>query len=86
MPETDRIGTEEENFSLHCIQDSQKYVKQNPETFQETPVKCNNGLEASGGEHQFVEWPKESRESNPLFFQIRKVLPLILSSTNKMIG
>ena len=34
----------------------------------------------------FLEWRKELRESNPHIVPMRKVSPLILSPTNRMIG
>ena len=54
MPENDKTDVEEENFSLHCVQNSQKDRREKSETFQETPVECSNGWEASEGEHPFV--------------------------------
>ena len=55
MPENDKTGTEEENFSLHCEQDGQNNGKKKSETFQENPVEWSYGSEASGEEHQFIE-------------------------------
>ena len=55
MPENDKTGTEAEIFSLHCVQNGQKDERKKSETFQETPVECNNSSEASGEKHPFVE-------------------------------
>ena len=55
ISENDKTGPEEENFSLHCVQDSQK-----DHCF---TVECRNGSEASRKEHPFVEWPEESWDS-----------------------
>ena len=38
-----------------------------PEMFQETPVACSNGSEASGEKHPFFEWLEESRELDSHF-------------------
>ena len=35
MPENDKTGTKEENFSIHCVQDVQKDGRQEFEMFQE---------------------------------------------------
>ena len=40
------------------------------QTFQETPVECSNGSEASGEEPPFVKEAEELQESNPHYFQI----------------
>ena len=47
MPENDKTGIEEETISLHYIQDDQK-DKREKHDVPGTPVKCSNGLEASG--------------------------------------
>ena len=53
LPENDK--TEEENFSLHCVQGGQKDGWKTSERGQETPVESCNGSEVSGEEHAFVE-------------------------------
>ena len=47
MPETDKTGTEEENFSLLCVPDGRKYGRKKSEMFQETDVECTNASEES---------------------------------------
>ena len=58
MPENDKTGTEEENIILHCVQDSQKDESKKSQVFRKPMFECSNGLEASGEEHPFIEWPK----------------------------
>ena len=36
--------------------------------FQQTPVECSNGSEASGEEPSSIEWPEDPWKSNPQFF------------------
>ena len=55
LPENDKTDTEEENSSLHWVQDRQNDERKKSEMFQEAPVESSNGSEASGGEHPFVE-------------------------------
>ena len=57
--ENDKTCTKE-NISLYCVQDGQKDERKTSETFQETPIECSNGSEASEEEHLFVG-PEESR-------------------------
>ena len=81
MPENDKTCTAEKKFCLQGIQDSKKDGRKNYYTFQKIPVEYNNGSEASGEEHPFVELPEKSRESKPPL----KLSLLILSLTNRMI-
>ena len=76
----------EEQYNLHCVPDGQKDGRDKSEMFQEIPVKCNSGSEASRWEHPFAEWREESRESNFHFFLIRKLSAMILSSTKRRPG
>ena len=68
MPENDKTGTVEESFTLYCVNVSKRW-EERVWDFQESFVECSNISEASGEEHPFVEWFKESRESNPHFFR-----------------
>ena len=69
MKENDKADTEEKKFSLRCVQDVQKDKTKNSETFQETPVECSNGSEASGEKYPFVVLSEQSWESNLHFCQ-----------------
>ena len=40
MSKNDKTGTEEDNFSLRCVQDDQKDGGKNSEAFQETPLSA----------------------------------------------
>ena len=42
IPENDKNGSEEEIFSLDCVQHHQNDGRKKSETFQETPVECSN--------------------------------------------
>ena len=42
MSKNDKIGTEEEIFSVHCVQDIQRDGRKKSEAFQETSVDCSN--------------------------------------------
>ena len=44
MPENDKTGTQEENFSFHYVQDGQADWREKSEMFQEPPVERSNGL------------------------------------------
>ena len=72
MPENDKIGREEENFGLHCVQYGQKDEKNKSETFQETSVECSNGSDQRLAKTtSFFEWAEESRKSNPHSFRLK---------------
>ena len=47
MRKNDKSGTEEVNFTLNSVPYSPKDGRKKSEMFQETPVKCGNGSEAS---------------------------------------
>ena len=42
-------------FQGECGQDGEKDERKNSEMFQNAPIECSNGSEASGEEHPFVE-------------------------------
>ena len=54
MPENDKTGTEEENFSLHCVQDGQKDGKKKRKRSRKLLLGAAKGSEAPGVKHSFV--------------------------------
>ena len=59
MPANDKTGTEEENFSLHFVQNVARDGGKKSETFQKTNAECSNGSETSEEEHPFIEFSEE---------------------------
>ena len=86
MPENDKAAIEEENFCLHRIQDGQKDGREKSETFQETSSWVQQGLKSVWRRAPvcWTTWRITGIESS--FFPMRKHSPLILSSTNRIIG
>ena len=84
MPQNDKTGIEGENFRLHCAPDGQKNGRMKSETSQETLLRATmvyKHLERSI--HLFND--VKIHENCILLFPTRKLSPLILSSTNRII-
>ena len=82
MPENDKTGTEEENLKLRCVQDNQKDGRKKVVSFQETPVECSNGWEMSTRLLNNLK----NHGNRILIFPMKKLSPIILSLTNRIIG
>ena len=80
IPQSDKTGTEEENFSFQWVWDSQQDESKKAEILQETPVESSNGQKRVEGSTSLNCGNRILISSN------EKISPLILSSTNKMIG
>ena len=84
MLKKDKTGTQEENFSHHCIQDGQIDKRIKSEASQNKTCWVQLWFRTVWKEHPFVAWFEKSQELNPHFFLIKKLSLLIMSSTNRM--